>query len=120
MTESPFDARLQHALALIEAKEVRRSTAAPPIYRLFWRLGWQVPPPLMAGFFSVALLMGSFFGVFWGLAMWLLMWGRAGMPVPMVAAIALLAGVSFGLIMAAILRAQAQNKRIPAWKDFAP
>ena len=89
------------------------------MYRLFWKLGWQVPPPLMADFLSIVLLMGGFFGVFWGLAMWLLMWGRAGMPVTMVAVIAWVAGASFGVIMAAILRAQARNKGIPAWKDFA-
>ncbi|WP_436045994.1 DUF6404 family protein [Pseudoxanthomonas sp. LjRoot143] len=115
-----FDARLQQALAFIESKGVRRSTAAPPLYRLFWRMGLKVPPPLMASFPSIALLMGGFFGLFWGLLMWLLMWGRTGMPVAFGASIALLAGALFGLLMAAVLRSQARNKQIPAWKDFAP
>ena len=120
MADSVFDARLQQALAFIESKGVRRSTAAPPLYRLFWRMGLKVPPPLMTGFWGVALLMGGFFGVFWGLVMWLLMWGRNGMPLALAALLALVAGVLFGLLMAAVLRSQARNKQIPVWKDFVP
>ena len=120
MADPAFDTRLQQALAFIESKGVRRSTAAPPLYRLCWKMGLKVPPPLMAGFFSIALLMGSFFGVFWGLVMWLLMWHRADMPLAWAALLALLAGVLFGLMMAAVLRMQARGKQIPAWKDFSP
>ena len=120
MADPAFDARLRQALAFIASKGVRPSTAAPPLYRLFWKMGLKVPPPLMAGFFSIALLMGGFFGVFWGLLMWLLMWGRTGMPMAAAAVLALLAGALFGLLMAAVLRWQARNKQIPAWKDFAP
>jgi hypothetical protein len=120
VTDPAFDARLQQALMFIESKGVRRSTAAPPLYRLFWRMGLKVPPPLMAGFWAIALLMGGFFGLFWGVVMWLLMWGRNGMPLAFAALLALVAGVLFGLLMAAVLRSQARNKQIPAWKDFVP
>ena len=120
MTDPAFDARLQQALVFIESRGVRRSTAAPPLYRLFWRVGLKVPPPLMAGFWAIALLMGGFFGLFWGLLMWLLMWGRNSMPLAFAAALALVAGTLFGLLMAAVLRLQARNKQIPVWKDFVP
>ena len=120
MADPAFDTRLQQALSFIESKGIRRSTAAPPLYRLFWKMGLKVPPPLMAGFFSIALLMGSFFGVFWGLVMWLLIWNRTDMPFAIAALLALMAGVLFGLIMAAVLRMQARGRRIPVWKDFSP
>ncbi len=120
MSDAAFDSRLQRALALIESKGVRRGTAAPPMYRLFWKMGLKVPPPLMAGFLSVALLMGGFFGLFWGLVMWALMWARTGMPASAAVLTSLLAGVLFGLLMAAVLRAQARHKGIPAWKDISP
>ncbi|UWX03491.1 hypothetical protein H1235_10200 [Pseudoxanthomonas sp. NC8] len=67
----------KHMLAL----GVSPSTAAPPLWKLLWRLGIDLPPPLFMGFWHTALLMGSFFGLFWGLFMWLFMWSRQGMPV---------------------------------------
>jgi len=113
-----FDARLQEALALLDGKGLRKSTYAPPLFWLLWKLGVEVPPPHMAGFASNSLLMGGFFGVFWGLAMWLLLWGRQGMPLAIVVVAALLAGALFGLAMAWYLRYWARKRAIPRWRDF--
>lgn len=113
-----FDARLQQALALLDTKGLRKSTYAPPLFRLLWRLGVKVPPPHMAGFAFNSLVMGGFFGVFWGLAMWLLLWGHQGMPLVIVAVAALLAGALFGLAMAWYLRYWARKRAIPRWRDF--
>ena len=49
-------------------------TVAPPFFRLLWALGLDVPPPLFLGFLTLMLLMGTFFGIFWGAFMWLLLW----------------------------------------------
>ena len=117
MTHSDKLERMQKHLAGLG---ISPSTAAPPIWRLLWRLGIELPPPLFMGFWPAAFFMGSFFGVFWGVVMWLLMWGRSGLPLAFAALLALVAGVLFGLLMAAVLRSQARNKQIPAWKDFVP
>jgi hypothetical protein len=37
---------------------VRKYTAAPPLYRVLWRLGFDIAPPPFATFWSNALLMG--------------------------------------------------------------
>ncbi len=115
-----FDQRLRQALALLDAKGMRQSTCAPPLFRLLWKLGAKVPPPHMAGFAFNSLLMGGFFGVFWSLLMWLMLWGRQGMPLVIVAAAALLAGALFGLTMAWYLRYHARKHAIPRWQDFNP
>ena len=83
---------------------IANSTAAPPLWKLFWRMGWAVPPPPFMGFGQITLLMGGFFGVFWGLLMWLFLWSQQGMPVWIAVAAALLAGTAFGVCMAIYFR----------------
>ena len=93
------------------------STAAPPLWKLFWRMGLDVPPPMFMGFGRLALLMGGFFGLFWGFFMWLLMWSRQGMPAWLVFAAAALAGTLFGLAMAFHFRRLARKHRLLNWSD---
>lgn len=116
--ETEFDLRLGQALALLQTKGLGRSTYAPPLFRLLWKLGIRVPPPHMAGFACNSLLMGGFFGVFWALLMWMMLWGRQGMPLSVVAIAALLAGALFGLSMAWYMRYSARKRAIPRWQDF--
>jgi hypothetical protein len=53
-------------------------TVAPPLFRLLWALGLEVPPPLFLGFRKLTLLIGTGFGVLWGplwgVGMWLWVW----------------------------------------------
>lgn len=115
-----FEVRLRQALALLDTKGLGKGTYAPPLFRLLWKLGIKVPPPHMAGFAFNSLLMGGFFGVFWSLLMWLMLWGRQGMPLAMVAIAALLAGALFGLAIAWYMRYSARKRAIPRWQDFTP
>lgn len=98
---------------------IGRSTSAPPAWRLLWRLGIEVPPPLFTPFLPGALAMGAFFSVFWGLAMWALMWARQGMPVGLMALTALCAGALFGLTMATYYRYLARKHRLPSWAHYS-
>ena len=119
--EAPgFDARLQQALALLDSKGLGKSAYAPPLFRLLWKLGVKVLPPHMAGFAFNSLLMGGFFGVFWSLLMWLMLWGRQGMPLVIAAITALVAGGLFGLTMGWYIRYSARKRAIPRWRDFNP
>jgi hypothetical protein len=113
-----FDVRLRQALALLEARGLGKSTYAPPLFRLLWKLGVSVPPPHMAGFAFNSLLMGGFFGVFWSLLMWLMLWGRQGMSLLGAATTALVAGGLFGLAMGWYMRSSARKRAIPRWQDF--
>ena len=115
-----FSQRLQQSFALLESKGIGKSTYSPPLFRLLWKIGVQVPPPHMAGFGFNALVMGGFFGVLWGMLMWLLLWGRQGMQIWTAVATALMAGLLFGLMMACYLRWSAKKREIPSWQEFNP
>ncbi|MEN1930190.1 DUF6404 family protein [Luteimonas sp. MJ250] len=97
---------------------VPKNTAAPPLWRLFWRFGVEVPPPLFTPFIPGALAMSAFFSLFWGLLMWAVLWARQGMPISLMAASALAAGALFGLIMAAYFRHLARKHKLPSWAAY--
>ena len=97
-------------------------------YRLMWRLGMNVRPPLYQSFRTLALLMGIFFGGTWGLAMFfvaggIVRWVESEGVAPRVRTDAelvtvmivasLLAGLGFGLSMATYYRRKARGLRLP-------
>jgi uncharacterized protein DUF6404 len=47
-------------------------------------MGIETPPPHFASFGSIALMMGLFFGVGWGLVMWFLVWRADEVPIAIV------------------------------------
>ena len=91
-------------------------TIAPPFYRLLWRLGIEVAPPLFASFWSLATFMAVGFGVFWMIFMWFIVWPLRS-PVSLAVAAAL-AGLFFGVIMAAYYRGRARKLGLPRWEDY--
>lgn len=101
-----------------DALGISRATAAPPAWRLLWRLGAEVPPPLFVPFLPMALATGGFFALGWGLVMWLAFWSRQGMPVGVVTVSSLAAGVLFGLVMAGIYRYLARKHGLPTWAEY--
>lgn len=115
MTHSEKLGKMQKHLAELG---ISPSTTAPPIWKLFWRLGVDIPPPLFMGFWPSALFMGSFFGVFWDLFMWLFLWSRQGMLIWLVLGAAAFAGVLFGLCMAIYFRYLARKHNLPSWTAY--
>ena len=110
-----FDARLERAFTMLQAVGLPKSLYAPPMYRLFWKFGVRVPPPQLAGFALNTVLMGSFFGVSWGLAMWLLLWWRQGMSMQVMLSTSAGAGLLFGLLMATYTAFVVRKLRLPRW-----
>lgn len=110
--------KLERMRAHMAALGIPASTAMPPLWKVLWRLGFEVPPPLFMGFGGITLVLGGFFGCFWGLMMWLLLWSREGMSVWFALAAAFAAGVLFGVAMAAYLRRLARRHRLPAWDGY--
>lgn len=111
-----FEQKLTAALGLLKSTGIWRSNYAPPLHRLFWKLGARVPPPHFLSFTANFVSAGVWFGVFWGLAMWLT--GSSHHGLSRLAAAALFAGLFFGLGMAAYYRYGARKHGIPMWRDF--
>ena len=100
---------------------IKRSTYAPPFYRLLWRLGIDLPPPLFSGFFAIALPGGAFFGAAWGLCFWVFA-RLVRLPIPdlFIGVAALACGALFGLVMALLVRLEARRLGLPRWSDYTP
>lgn len=61
-----FQARQRQALAILDQTGMRRSSYAPPLLQILWRMGVQVQPPHFMGFWRTLVLAGSWFGLVWG------------------------------------------------------
>jgi Family of unknown function (DUF6404) len=106
------------ALKVLAATGIWRSNYEPPLLRLLWRLGLNVPPPHFAGFFSTAAIEGVFFGVLWGFLMWLLVWSSRGMTFTPVAVLSALTDLFFGLAMAGYYAQGKHKYKLPTWQEL--
>jgi len=117
MRMTHFD-KLEKMHKHMAALGIRHSTYAPPAWRILWRMGIKVPPPLFAPFWPCAILLSGYFVVAWGLFMWLFAWSHRDMPLWLMLSSALFAGLLFGLCMAAYYRHVAHKHNLPAWPDY--
>jgi hypothetical protein len=110
--------KVKHLIADLRHRGVSPYTAAPPLFRLLWAMGLDVPPPLFLGFLPLTLLLGAFFGALWGGFMWLLLWRALHMPLGVAALTSACDGLAFGLCMAWYYRQKAERLRLPPWEDY--
>jgi hypothetical protein len=81
-----------------------------------WRLGLDLTPPPFAGFATNALVMGTGFGIIWGLLMWPLASWTA--PPWFAVAVTVIAGAAFGIAMATYYRWRMKPLGLPRWEDY--
>jgi hypothetical protein len=115
-TPSRAERALQRERALrylYDIKRIRRSSSAPPAFRLLWRCGVDLPPPHFNSFLVNAAFIGGHFGLFWWLIMWPLVWLRDGTPLATTLLAALAVAVFFGFFMAAYYRHDARKHQVP-------
>lgn len=106
------------ALEILAKTGMWRSSYEPPLLRLLWRLGLDVPPPHFAGFMSTAVVLGTSFAVAWGVPMWLLVWPQTGMSFGSMVVTAASAGAIFGLIMAGYYAYGKRKHGLPSWREL--
>ncbi|WP_224816170.1 DUF6404 family protein [Hasllibacter sp. MH4015] len=113
-----YEARVTRALAELEASSIRRMNYAPPVFRLARAMGLRPRPPHYMSFWRAALILGPAFGLLWGLVMWLLSWRTQDLPVVVAILASLLAGVLFGLAMAAYYRWAGAEAKLSRWEEL--
>lgn len=113
MTREKIDA----AVAYLKARKVGGSTAAPPLWRLFWALGIHVPPPHFLGFFAAFLVTGVPFTLLMTPLLFVI---QPGVGLEYAAFMGAATGLIFGLLMAAYYRVAARRLGLPPWSEFRP
>jgi hypothetical protein len=104
--------KVAHLLSELKAKNVAQFTIAPPMFRLLWALGIEIPPPFFIHFFPLMFLGAVVGGSVTAVSMWLTMrHGAALVPCTVL-------GVLSGLITAACYRWKAASLKLPDWKNY--
>ena len=107
---------IERAVAALVKLGVRRSLAAPPVYRFLWRLGWRIRPPLFQSFGTLFLLFSTGFATFMGTYMWCVRTPDRSLTASAIAVG--LTGVLFGLYCADNFRCKARSLRLPDWQRY--
>jgi hypothetical protein len=110
--------RREGALKALAATGMLRSNYEPPLLRLLWRLGFNIPPPHFAPFWANAIASGVLFGVAWGALMWFVSWSRQGTSLAWALIAAAAAGVLFGAAMAGFYAHGKRKYSLPSWHDL--
>ena len=113
-----YPSKVSVALESLAVTGLRRADYAPPLHRLLWRLGFNIPPPHFASFFTNFVAMGSYFGVSMGIFMWVYFWVRYGISPLLVLPLAVAAGLLFGASMAVHFRRGAIKYNLPSWSSL--
>ena len=108
------------ALKLLASLGIRRNHYEPPLLRLLWRLGLDIPPPHFAGFLWNAIFFASYFGVVWGIFWYFLGYLLYGMSMTKVITTAFKSGVFFGLYYAGHYGYSKWRHGLPSWSDYNP
>ncbi len=111
--------RCQLALKELQESGITRTTSLPPLWKLATRCGFQPRPPHYNSFLHNTLSFGIYFGVFWGLTMHLLVWRAQPGAGLIYAGSALLAGLVFGLCMAAHFHYGFKKNKLTPWENLS-
>jgi hypothetical protein len=113
---TPLD-KIHLAVEDLRARGVRHATAAPLVYRLLWRLGIAIPPPLYQSVLGTLVLHGFLFGVLLGTVL-----ACADRRLAPYGAILFgtLGGVVYGTVMAANYRLRARRLGLSTWNEYLP
>ncbi|MBY0457315.1 MAG: hypothetical protein K2V38_08265 [Gemmataceae bacterium] len=111
--------KIDTAVADLQGRGVRPTTAAPPFWQLLWRAGAHVPPPHFLGFIPLTFLFGLPFALILSAGLVLPVAFGAGLHAGTVA-FPLVGSGAFGLTMAGYYRWSAWRMGLPSWRKFDP
>lgn len=113
-----FDEKKSRAFALMAERNMRRSEYVPPLYRLLWKAGWKVPPPVFNPFWSNFLLSAAGFSLLIIPIMLLLNWRSVPDEWPQILRNCLQMGLIYGLLDAGHHFIRHKANRLPGWNKL--
>jgi hypothetical protein len=109
--------KVDHLIEELGKQGVDSDTAAPPLFRLFWKLGLDLPSPFFLSFGNLALVMGTCFGML-EIPLWVILMCLSLSPGETVL-VAVSTGAAYGLVMAWYLRSKAAQLGLPSsWEAY--
>lgn len=111
-----LQSKVQYFIADFAKRGIGQFVAAPPVWRLAWALGVDVPPPHFMRFGQLTLFSGCLFAILWGFVEWIM--GKASQGAFFVAFTSVIFGVLFGICLAAYYRHVAGKLNLPLWEQY--
>lgn len=90
----------------------------PLLCYLAWKAGLKIPPLPFASFWQITLLMGGWFGPAWGICMWFFTWKDTGIQPGTAFVSSVVAGICFGVLMAAYHWWRKVVNNLPDWDSL--
>lgn len=115
MTGQPKAMTHREKVVFLYEDKGRNFTIAPPVFRLAWKLGWRIRPPVFQSFALLAVEVGVPFGVLMGAVDYFVAGGAKSAPD---FASAVFLGVFFGLFVATNYWHLARQLGLPAWEEY--
>jgi uncharacterized membrane protein len=113
-----FEEKYGRAIQELEAAKIWKSNYNPPLMRLFHKLGLKVRLPHYNSFLSNLVIMGTFFGFFFGLLMYFDTWRTQEIPVGRITIAIAIAGICFGVSMAVYYKYSAYRNKLTSWEKI--
>jgi len=107
----------ERAFALLSGTGILRSSYAPPLSRLLWRLGLDIPPPHFAPFALNAAIFGLAFAIIWAVIFWLLSLAQVA-TVDSLFLRSAIAGLLFGVGLSAQIAYSRHKHNLPTWAEL--
>ncbi|MDF7809583.1 DUF6404 family protein [Pontiellaceae bacterium B12219] len=114
-----FKDKIQTVEKMLVERGEKKRLASPPLFRLFWKLGWKIPPPLFQSFKINFLCFGGSFSVIMGIIYYFMLGMRSEHHDPQLDIIAILvSGLFFGLATAWTIEKKKQKLNLSKWDQF--
>ena len=117
--ETEYDRRYSAAVAEMQRAGIWRWNGEPPYVRLNRRIGLPTRPPYYVPFWTAVLSFGANFSLGLGLFTYCLQWQGPSRPLLSDVVALGVAGLCFGLAMAAWYRRVRVKHRLSRWEDLA-
>lgn len=114
----PYSSNIHTALAVLAKTDLWRYSYAPPLHRLLWRAGIQVPPPHLATIVSNVCLFSPWLCIVWGTFTWYAFFSSSGVPLIFFVVVALFTGVACGFGLAILYQESSRKRGLPVWADI--
>ena len=102
----------------LRQRGVSRYTTAPPLFRILWAAGLEIPPPFFIAFLPLMLLVVVSFGVLFGALAWLTEPVTFRLSSTILLLLSATAGLLFGVIMATYFRWKATRLGLTSWREY--